>query len=118
MCQLRVRAHRHPEAVLAQDDACVLIRDMYPKARRHALVLPRAAGLDSAAELTRAHLPLLARMQVGFTSLFAGPGIMVPSKHGACARAAARRRPGLRGGAHARPPAAAGAHAGRLKLPC
>ena len=52
--------------MLARDDACVLIRDKYPKARRHALVLPRVAGLDSAAELTRAHLPLLARMQVGF----------------------------------------------------
>jgi diadenosine tetraphosphate (Ap4A) HIT family hydrolase len=49
--------------VLALDDACVLIRDAFPKARAHALVLPRAAGLDGVADLTRAHLPLLARMQ-------------------------------------------------------
>ncbi len=56
--------------VLAQDGACVLVRDKFPKARRHALVLPRAPGLDTVADLTRAHLPLLARMQACHVSFF------------------------------------------------
>ncbi|KAK9838363.1 hypothetical protein WJX81_007271 [Elliptochloris bilobata] len=60
---IALHPERHAAVVLAQDAACVLIRDKYPKARRHALVLPRITGLDSAADLTRAHLPLLARMQ-------------------------------------------------------
>lgn len=54
---------RHASVILAQDEECLLVKDMYPKARRHALVLPRAMGLDGMEDLTRAHLPLLSRMQ-------------------------------------------------------
>jgi hypothetical protein len=58
--------------VLALDEECVLIRDAFPKARAHALVLPRAAGLDGVADLTTTHLPLLARMQARRAC---GPGV-------------------------------------------
>lgn len=46
------------------DASCVLIHDAFPKARHHALVLPREPGLQDVTSLTRAHLPLLDRMEV------------------------------------------------------
>ena len=49
--------------VLFVDDAVVVIRDKYAKARTHLLVIARDAALDSVAQLTPAHLPLLARMR-------------------------------------------------------
>ncbi len=45
------------------DEQCLLINDKYPKAKRHALVIPRTAELDSPSQLGQKHLPLLRHMQ-------------------------------------------------------
>ena len=51
------------------DASCVLINDAYPKARHHALVMPRDPGLRDVTSLTRVHLPLLDRMEARTCSL-------------------------------------------------
>ncbi|KAK9793191.1 hypothetical protein WJX73_010586 [Symbiochloris irregularis] len=51
------------QAPIAIDDQCVMINDLYPKARCHALVVARDASLQSPDNLTREHIPLLQHMQ-------------------------------------------------------
>ncbi|EFJ51495.1 hypothetical protein VOLCADRAFT_120448 [Volvox carteri f. nagariensis] len=57
----------HPEEaqqdVLHQDDKVVMIRDPFPKAKHHALVIARDPVLRTIADLRKEHLPLLAHMQ-------------------------------------------------------
>ncbi len=57
-------AMRDPAAVVEEDDEVVAIRDKYPKARHHYLVLPkRQDGVPgSVSGLRREHLPLVRRM--------------------------------------------------------
>lgn len=50
-----------PEMVVQSDELCVSIKDAYPKARYHYLVLPRA-GIASLRSLDRSHLDLLKHM--------------------------------------------------------
>ena len=55
---------RHADAVVAFDSDTVVIKDAYPKARRHYLVMPRqAGGADNVAALSAAHLPMLEKMK-------------------------------------------------------
>ncbi|GLC48946.1 hypothetical protein PLESTB_000165900 [Pleodorina starrii] len=57
----------HPEQaqqeVLYKDDQVIMIRDVYPKAKHHALVIARDPALRSIADLRQEHLQLLAHMQ-------------------------------------------------------
>ena len=71
------------------DASCVLIHDAFPKARRHALVMPRDPGRHDVTSLTRAHLPLLDRMEAracfGTHARPLGTGVGAnPSPHEAC----------------------------------
>ena len=50
------------------DEQCLLMHDKYPKARRHALVIARTAGLDGPSQLGQEHLPLLRHMQASRTA--------------------------------------------------
>lgn len=51
------------------DDRCVLLADMFPKARQHWLVLARDARLGGALDLTAADVPLLEHMLVRWGAL-------------------------------------------------
>ena len=50
-----------PNMIVLSDDLTVMIRDMYPKARHHYLVLPRE-DIPSLRTLTGSHTPLLIHM--------------------------------------------------------
>eukprot|EP00045_Choanoeca_perplexa_P012950 m.144245 g.144245 ORF g.144245 m.144245 type:complete len:578 (+) comp16189_c0_seq3:2044-3777(+) len=56
---------RHPEAytdvIVYQDDDIIMMKDKYPKARHHYLVLPREE-IRSLRDLTSAHAPLIRRL--------------------------------------------------------
>lgn len=56
---------RYPSVVLYYDDEFVAVRDKYPKAAIHVLLLPRPSFLKAAnpSDLRRHHLPQLQRMQ-------------------------------------------------------
>lgn len=45
-------------------ERCVLIHDGFPKARNHALVMPRNPDLNDITSLTAEHVPLLDHMKV------------------------------------------------------
>ncbi|KAH9310082.1 hypothetical protein KI387_037993, partial [Taxus chinensis] len=52
----------HPEqnsTVLEFTDSVVVLPDLYPKAKRHVLVVSRLPGLDSLADVQKEHLPVL-----------------------------------------------------------
>ncbi|KND00810.1 hypothetical protein, variant [Spizellomyces punctatus DAOM BR117] len=53
---------QHPQDVLSYDDHLVVIRDKYPKAKKHLLILPRQPR-DGLAVLSREDLPLLDSMK-------------------------------------------------------
>jgi aprataxin len=55
--------HRGVQSIWHVDDQVVGIRDKFPKARHHALLLAREAGLHRASQLGRQHLALLAHMR-------------------------------------------------------
>lgn len=64
---LRVMA-KHPErhlkeAVFEYDESAVVVKDLYPKARRHVLVVAREDGLDRLSQVRKQHLPLLRHME-------------------------------------------------------
>ena len=54
---------RHAGEIVSQSDAVIVIRDKYPKARFHYLVLPKA-GVRSLSDLNSEHVPMLEAMQV------------------------------------------------------
>ncbi len=61
-----VRAAASPEGtpgVVSYDDQIVVLRDAFPKAASHTLLVARLPGLDGPAQLRRAHAPLLAAMR-------------------------------------------------------
>lgn len=60
-CMRRERG-KHPGMVVA-DEHCI-IRDKFPKARLHGLVVARDPVLQGPTELRQHHLPLLQTMQV------------------------------------------------------
>ena len=53
-------------AEVRADDQCVLIPDMFPKARHHALIIARDMSLSGPDQLRAEHIPLLQHMQVRF----------------------------------------------------
>lgn len=59
-------------APIAVDDQCVMIHDLYPKARYHALVVARDTQLEGPSNLTKEHTSLLQHMQVGRHALESG----------------------------------------------
>ncbi|XP_008442389.2 transcription factor bHLH140 [Cucumis melo] len=53
---------RHTNSVLETSDDVVVLYDIYPKARKHLLVVARHEGLDQLADVCTEHLPLLRTM--------------------------------------------------------
>ncbi|KAF4379069.1 hypothetical protein F8388_022156 [Cannabis sativa] len=53
---------KHKEVVLEMSDDIVVLNDLYPKARKHLLVLTRLEGLEQLADAREEHLPLLRKM--------------------------------------------------------
>ncbi|KAL2337721.1 hypothetical protein Fmac_012167 [Flemingia macrophylla] len=53
---------KHKGDLLEISDDVVVLNDMYPKARKHVLVLARTGGLDCLADVQKEHLQLLKKM--------------------------------------------------------
>ncbi|XP_038906054.1 transcription factor bHLH140 isoform X2 [Benincasa hispida] len=53
---------QHSDTVLETSDDVVVLNDIYPKARKHLLVVARHEGLDQLADVCGEHLPLLRTM--------------------------------------------------------
>lgn len=53
---------RHANTVLETSDDVVVLNDIYPKARKHLLIVARYEGLDQLADVHIEHLPLLKTM--------------------------------------------------------
>ncbi|KAM3229006.1 hypothetical protein ACQJBY_060127 [Aegilops geniculata] len=51
--------YKNADSILEISDEFVVLKDLYPKAKRHVLVISRTDGLDSLADVKKAHLPLL-----------------------------------------------------------
>lgn len=68
------RPEAHPDEVVRHTATAVAIRDKYPKARVHFLVMPRAR-IDNFAALTAAHLPLLRELHEMGLALAAESGV-------------------------------------------
>lgn len=51
--------YKNADSVLEISDEFVVLKDLYPKAKRHVLVICRTDGLDSLADVKKVHLPLL-----------------------------------------------------------
>uniref|UniRef100_A0A2N9I254 HIT domain-containing protein n=1 Tax=Fagus sylvatica TaxID=28930 RepID=A0A2N9I254_FAGSY len=59
------RVIKHPEShkdMLEISDDVVVLNDLYPKAKRHLLVVPRSEGLNCLADVRKEHLQLLRTM--------------------------------------------------------
>lgn len=56
-----VSAMEDSELLISQDDIAVIIKDKYPKAKHHFLILPRE-NISGILKLDRSHLPLLNHM--------------------------------------------------------
>ncbi|XP_039019501.1 transcription factor bHLH140 isoform X2 [Hibiscus syriacus] len=72
---IAMQPEKHNKQVLEASDDLVVINDMYPKAKRHLLVLARIKGLDCLADVRKEHLHLLKTMhEVGlrWTNKFLG----------------------------------------------
>lgn len=54
--------YKNSDSILETSDEYVVLKDLYPKAKRHVLVIARMDGLDSLADVKKEHLPLLRRM--------------------------------------------------------
>lgn len=57
-----VQAIKDPESIVEEDDQVVVIKDKYPKAEHHFLVLPKEE-ITNINKLKRDHVPLLQHMQ-------------------------------------------------------
>ncbi|KAJ6819416.1 putative receptor-like protein kinase [Iris pallida] len=60
--QIAMHPEKHKDAVIEVSDDLVILNDLYPKAKKHILVLSRFPGLDSLADVRREHLPQLKEM--------------------------------------------------------
>ncbi|KAG8096390.1 hypothetical protein GUJ93_ZPchr0013g36375, partial [Zizania palustris] len=54
--------YKNSDSVLEISDDFIVLNDLYPKARKHVLVVSRVDGLDSLADVNKEHLSLLRRM--------------------------------------------------------
>lgn len=60
--QIAMHPEKHKDDLLEISEDVVVLNDMYPKARKHVLVLARTGGLDCLADVQKEHLPLLKKM--------------------------------------------------------
>nr|QDH08962.1 transcription factor bHLH140 isoform X2 [Cymbidium sinense] len=60
--QVAMHPEKHNRDVIEISDDLVVINDLYPKAKKHILVLSRLPGLDCLADVRREHLPMLQKM--------------------------------------------------------
>ncbi|KAK7390348.1 hypothetical protein VNO78_25653 [Psophocarpus tetragonolobus] len=60
--QIAMHPEKHKGDLLEISEDVVVLDDMYPKARKHALVLARIEGLDCLADVRKEHLLLLNKM--------------------------------------------------------
>ncbi|XP_032778832.2 aprataxin isoform X2 [Daphnia magna] len=58
-----IQAITDVENIVESSNTLVIIKDKYPKAKFHYLVIPKVVQLNSARELTRSHINLLKEMQ-------------------------------------------------------
>ncbi|GJN31161.1 hypothetical protein PR202_gb19524 [Eleusine coracana subsp. coracana] len=54
--------YKNSDSILEVSDEFVVLKDLYPKAKKHVLVISRTNGLDSLADVKKEHLPLLRKM--------------------------------------------------------
>uniref|UniRef100_A0ACD5XKH9 Uncharacterized protein n=1 Tax=Avena sativa TaxID=4498 RepID=A0ACD5XKH9_AVESA len=54
--------YKNSDSILETSDEVVVLKDLYPKAKKHVLVISRTDGLDSLADVKKEHLPLLRSM--------------------------------------------------------
>ncbi|KAM0830256.1 hypothetical protein ACQ4PT_066325 [Festuca glaucescens] len=54
--------YKNSDSILETSDEVVVLKDLYPKAKKHVLVISRRDGLDSLADVNKEHLPLLRSM--------------------------------------------------------
>ncbi|KAG2552663.1 hypothetical protein PVAP13_9KG476200 [Panicum virgatum] len=54
--------YKNTDSIMETSDEFIVLKDLYPKAKRHVLVISRTDGLDSLADVKKEHLPLLRRM--------------------------------------------------------
>ncbi|XVE76587.1 hypothetical protein DITRI_Ditri12bG0185100 [Diplodiscus trichospermus] len=59
---IAMQPEKHKDEVLEASGDVVVLNDMYPKAKRHILVLARIEGLDCLADARKEHLQLLMKM--------------------------------------------------------
>lgn len=57
--EIALKPERHEKTVLECSDSVVVLPDLYPKAKKHVLVVARLDGLDSLADVRKEHIPLL-----------------------------------------------------------
>ncbi|XP_021891037.1 transcription factor bHLH140 [Carica papaya] len=60
--RIAMHPERHKDVVLEVSDDVLVLNDLYPKARKHLLVLARYEGLDRLTDVCREHLQLLMTM--------------------------------------------------------
>ncbi|KAK4582380.1 hypothetical protein RGQ29_025526 [Quercus rubra] len=60
--KIAMHPQTHKDVVLEISDDVVVLNDLYPKARRHLLVLARSEGLDRLSDVSKDHLQLLKTM--------------------------------------------------------
>ncbi|XP_059612453.1 aprataxin-like protein [Phlebotomus argentipes] len=58
-----IKSMQDPSSIVIKNDLVVVIRDKYPKARHHFLVLPYES-IDDIYQLRKCHLPLLAELEL------------------------------------------------------
>lgn len=54
--------YKNSNSILEVSDELVVLKDLYPKAKKHVLVISRTDGLDSLADVNKEHLSLLRSM--------------------------------------------------------
>ncbi|CAM0872712.1 unnamed protein product [Alopecurus aequalis] len=54
--------YKNSDSILETSDEVVVLKDLYPKAKKHVLVISRTDGLDSLADVKKEHLSLLRSM--------------------------------------------------------
>lgn len=57
--EIALHPEQHQNTVLECMDSVIVLPDLYPKAKKHVLVLARLDGLDSLADVQKEHIPLL-----------------------------------------------------------
>ncbi|XP_072996048.1 transcription factor bHLH140 [Typha latifolia] len=60
--EIAMHPEKHKDTVMDISDEFLVVNDLYPKAKKHILVLSRLHGLDSIADAKKEHVPLLRRM--------------------------------------------------------